>query len=434
MSMTDLAPPPPSSSTPDFNSPPQTARETPVDGGGHQGPSALTNTPPEVDPGEVRRQHNEKHDTDRKNAIRDAAKKLDSKPETRRSRDEDGPESSTQAKQKEPQQRQQGRFAKAPDQGQQQIDPSTGRPVTAPAPGEVDQNGQQAPETNGQQNLEHYREAPRRWSPQAQQEWASTPESVRASVHQSFRELETGLQHYKTEAESFAKVKPFAELAKQHGTTLDTALSNYVGMEQHLRKDLIGGLDKIIQNMGMKNTDGSPTTLRDVAYHIANMSPDQISQTSQRNQAIVQESQIGQLTGHIQTLAQTIQQMQDAARQSEATNYLDRFAEKNPHFKNIAGHVLKGMELGYTFEQAYAKASEFIPPTATAAQTRTHPAQTRNGDSGFSLPSPEDEQQGVYGRSISGAPNGSQFDTISQQAPMSRADAIKYAMRRVGNR
>ena len=70
-------------------------------------------------------------------------------------------------------------------------------------------------------------------------------------------------------------------MAQQHGTTLEQALTNYTAMEQKLRRDVIGGLDIIVNNLGLTDPQtGQRIGLRDIAYHVAKRSPEQLSKCS----------------------------------------------------------------------------------------------------------------------------------------------------------
>ena len=58
-------------------------------------------------------------------------------------------------------------------------------------------------------------------------------------------------QQYQGIAEAFRPVGHFHQMAQQHGTTLEKALNNYVGMENKLRADPVAGLDNIVNNLGL---------------------------------------------------------------------------------------------------------------------------------------------------------------------------------------
>ena len=70
-------------------------------------------------------------------------------------------------------------------------------------------------------------------------------------------------------------IEPFFEMARQQGTTVERALHNYTQMEQKLR----AGPDRrawtiIVHNL-ICAPNGSKITLRDIAWHILNQTPEQ---------------------------------------------------------------------------------------------------------------------------------------------------------------
>ena len=62
-------------------------------------------------------------------------------------------------------------------------------------------------------------------------------------------------QAYRGAAEAFKPIAPFHQMAQEHGTTLEQALTNYVSMEQKLREDPIAGLDVIVNNLGLTDPE-----------------------------------------------------------------------------------------------------------------------------------------------------------------------------------
>ena len=117
----------------------------------------------------------------------------------------------------------------------------------------------------------------------AKPEWAATPESVRGEVHRMQNEFVKAYQHYKGAHDAFQPIARFHQMAQQHGTTLDRALINYTSMEHKLRSDVIGGLDVIVNNLGLKTARRQPIDLRDIAYHVLSQSPEQLKQIQMGN-------------------------------------------------------------------------------------------------------------------------------------------------------
>jgi hypothetical protein len=298
--------------------------------------------------------------------------------------------------------REAGRFAKAPDK----------EPQDQQQPGQQPQQQQtqhkQLPEGTP------YREPLPRFNEKAKAEWAAAPESVRGEVHRMAQEFEGAYRKYRGDNETMNTIRPFHELAAQHGTTLQKALTNYVGMEQKLRQDVVGGLDVIVSNLNMRTADGKKITLRDVAYHILNQSPDQHKLMQNQNAQQAQTQQIGQLHQAVSTLAQTVQGMHHEKVFGQTRSAVDVFADAHPGFDEVGDLIEQELKLGFDLETAYQRAIRLRPPRA--AQTRsTTPAQTRSN------------------KSISGAPDSGPSDGTRRRndKPIGRREAISNAIKRV---
>jgi hypothetical protein len=280
------------------------------------------------------------------------------------------------------------------------------QPTPSPAPNQLPHN---AP----------FREPPPRMSDSAKAEWHTTPESVRGDMHRMHKEFSQAYEQYRGAAEAFAPIAHFHQMAQQHGTTLAKALDNYTGMEQKLRADLVGGLDLIVHNLGLKTPDGEPIGLRDVAYHVMSQTPDQLRTLQQGNTVSAAQHQISELHQQVANLTNALQQMQYNQQYSYTHAAIDAFAENDhPRFDELATTIDQELKSGYDLETAYRRA-ELLNPTTQAAQTRTTSAQTRTPD-----------------RSISGAPGGGANGTAQparRGEPRSLRDTIEHNTRRVSN-
>ena len=312
------------------------------------------------------------------------------------------PEETRREQQQQPraeQHREGGRFARAPDaQAQQQP------------------QAQQAQRVNPLPENAPFRDPPQRMDNAAKAEWHKAPESVRGAVHRMHQEYARGYQSFKNDVDAFNPVRRFHDLAKSQGTTLEKALNNYVSMEQKLRQDVVGGLDVIVRNLGLKGPDGEALGLRDVAYHILNMSPDQHRLVHQQNQQTAAAQQIGQLHQQIAGLQNQLQQMHNAQQFTQTRAGVDQFAEAHPRFDELGDLIENEIKLGFSLDQAYRRA-ELLRPATHAAQTRTASAQTRQAN-----------------RSISGAPSGPSNGSAGSERkgpPPTRRDAIQRAIHRV---
>ena len=309
--------------------------------------------------------------------------------------------------------REQGRFARAPQaddqQGQlplgqrQQPGLQSGReaPVRPAAP---------LPETAA------YRDPPPRFSERGKAEWAAAPESVRGEIHRMAKEFDGAYRRYREDHEAMEPIRQFHEMAREHGTSLDKALTNYVSMEHKLREDVVGGLDVIVNNLNLRTSEGQKIGLRDVAYHILNMSPDQQRITQSQNAQTAASHQIGALHQEVTGLKQALSQMHNQQQFSYTRSAVDQFADMPGHerFDELGDLIEQELNVGYDLPTAYRRA-ELLRPRTHAAQTRNPSAQTR----------PED-------KSISGAPASGPSDGQRRDSKkVGRRDAIATAFRQV---
>ena len=288
------------------------------------------------------------------------------------------------------------------------------QPENQPKEGGYTQNGTnpqpgQPAQRNPLPDHAPFREPPPRMADHAKQEWAAAPESVRGEVHRMTREFDQAYQHYRGAAEAFMPVAKFDQMAKQYGTTLEQALTNYTGIEQKLRADPVAGLDQIVYNLGLTDPEtGRRITLRDVTYHVLSQSPEQLKVMQQGNQQNAAQHQIGALHREVTGLKQHLQQMHTAQQFQYTRSQVDQFADQHPRFDELGPLIERELQLGFDLDTAYRRADLLYPAT--------HAAQTRTTD-----------------RSISGAPEAGPANGQSRPKgpPPSRRDAIQNAIRRV---
>lgn len=316
------------------------------------------------------------------------------------------------------QHRESGRFARAPSAGQQPTGQQpTGQQQPGQQPGQQDQGRQQQPQAHRQlPEGTPYREPPPRFSERAKAEWHAAPEGVRGDVYRMHHEVERMHQHYRADKAVMDSIRNFHQMAQQHGTTLQKALGNYVGIEQMLRKDPIAAFETIVSNLNLHTDDGRKLGFRDIAYYALNQSPEAHKLIQAQNEQRAQNHQIGQLHQQQQRLAQEQQRMQYERQFTYTRSALDQYAETHPRLDELGDLIQRELALGFTLDQAYERANLLRPPTQ-ADQTRTGTsAQTRSD------------------KSIHGAPAGPSNGTgrRSDYKP-SRSEALTNAFRRAGH-
>ena len=106
----------------------------------------------------------------------------------------------------------------------------------------------------------------------ARREWAAAPESVRGEVHRMHNEFSQAYNQMKGAHDAFQPIARFHQMAQEHGTTLDRALENYTSMERKLRSDVVGGLDVIVNNLGLTDPATKPAD-RAAGYRLPRPQP-----------------------------------------------------------------------------------------------------------------------------------------------------------------
>ena len=261
-----------------------------------------------------------------------------------------------------------------------------------------------------------YRDPPPRISERAKQDWDSAPESVRGDYHRLHQEADNIHRHYRGVAEAYQPVAAYDQLARQQGTTLQQALSNYIGIEDKLRRDPVAGLDTIIHNLGMTDPKtGQRITLRDIAYHVLSQSPENLQMMQQGNAQSAQQQQLGALHREVIQTKQQLHQLHQERQYVYTRSAVDQFAEAHPRFDELGDLIEKELNLGFDLPTAYRRA-ELLRPGTTVAQTHDTSAQTRPVD-----------------RSISGSPDVASSNGASRRpkVPVGRREAIQNAIRRV---
>jgi hypothetical protein len=271
-----------------------------------------------------------------------------------------------------------------------------------------------------------YREPPAGFDDAAKGEWEAVPETVRGAMHRRAQEMEQGIQKYRSDAQAYEPLRQYADMAKQSGTTIDQALGRYVGMEQKLRSDPMGGLQEIVANLGLKKADGTAVTLRDVAASIMGQTPDRVA--SQQEATIVRLSQqLQEVTQKIGGFSQHIEAQQHQAKVGQAESEWTSFQRENPRAVELEHHIADfltkypapdNMPVRERLADAYAFAVSKAP---SVAHTDAQPlVQTQTPAS----PNPAGQ------KSISGAPGGNDAKTVSRN--LNRSAAVEKAMRAAG--
>lgn len=309
--------------------------------------------------------------------------------------------------------------AKEPPKADEGRDPKTGQFASKdkPAIGAEKTAGasQEKPETAAPAKSSV--EAPKRFTEDARKVWDTAPDPVKHEVARMERELTAGIEKHRQSAEKYESVRQFDELAAKSGTTLPQALARYVGIEQKLRGDLVGGLDEIISNASQ-----GKLSLRDVAAHIMGQTPEQ---TQSASDATIRElkATVAQLQEQVGGVTETIK----TQRETSTLQEINKFAADHPRFEDLADDIAFFMKSGRAkdLSEAYQLAERLNPAPASA--TADDPSAS---DAAAAKPDlAEQIRKGT--KSPSGAPaTGS--DPVSERPSKTAREAVQRAMRRAG--
>lgn len=204
-----------------------------------------------------------------------------------------------------------------------------------------------APEDNRQSEGRKHSEPPARFLPEARTKWANVPNEVKGEFHRVSQEYEAEIQRHKQASTEFEAIREFSERARSSGTDLKTALTSYTQMEDMLRSNPVAGLNAIVQNLGLRTSDGRALTLHDVAQHIV-QNPQALQQAMHSQQAPQQQMQ--QPSREIEELRAEIQSIK---AQSIAPT-IESFISQHPDYHTLEDHIISILKSG-VIEQIYGQ-------------------------------------------------------------------------------
>lgn len=208
----------------------------------------------------------------------------------------------------------------------------------------------------------------------AQEQWAQTPEAVRADVERRFTELTQGIEKYRAEVQAFEPVRKYQDMAQKSGTTLDKALEAYTGIEAVINQDPIRGLIEICRNVGIDP--------RAAGAALANM-----QQLPPQQQPPRESAEVAALKQELAALKEQVGGVTSTLSKTQAQSMIDKFASDHPHFDELSDSISHMLETRFAkdLQDAYDKAIRLNPEVAAkieaakAAQAapQPDPAQTR---------------------------------------------------------
>lgn len=308
-----------------------------------------------------------------------------------------------------------GKFAKA-DKATEPTEPKAAQgEAEKPATGK---DGSERRQSEGRL----HQEPPSRFLPEARAKWANVPNEVKAEFHRVAQEMEQENGRYRSAHERYEPIREFDEIAKSNGRELKDSLAKVVQVENVLARDIVGGLDMILREIGPRKQDGSPTTLHDVLSHVARNG----YQPSQ--QAYQQPHQSGP-NPEIQALRQELNSMR---AEQTVVPVIQEFQRSHPDFDALSPQIEAvlssgvidqlygtGLSLEQRLAEAYRMAGGSSPSRSelpvSAAHSDADPAHPVDPDAGR--------------KSIRGAPDDG-ADTAVEERNQSLEDTIRKELRK----
>lgn len=188
---------------------------------------------------------------------------------------------------------------------------------------------------------------PTSWSPTAKVAFEKLPPEVQQAVSKREEEVNNGFAKF----QEYKPIERYMEMAKQGGTTLDKALERYIGIEQQIGRDMVGGVAQIAQNQGIH-----PVALANQILARYGASPQQDGTGTTQAHQTAPSVDLTPITQKLHALETYFQQQQQAGVQTE----IQRFASDPKHtfFENVKVDMGRLMQSGQadTLDDAYDKA------------------------------------------------------------------------------
>jgi hypothetical protein len=211
--------------------------------------------------------------------------------------------------------------------------------------------------------------APERFSADAKAAWETAPEPVKAEVHRALRELEQGHQKYKADADAFGEIREYADMAKQHGTSVKDALTRYTGLERRLTSQdpqtKSSAIVEVLRYAGV-----SP---HHFASQILGIRPDQ-ARSQQDDTIYALRRELADLKQQVGGVTSTISEQ----HKNNTLNEIAKFAENHPRFDELGETIAKLISTGMAGDlaEAYEMADRLSPAVDTAGSQTTATTQT----------------------------------------------------------
>lgn len=316
-----------------------------------------------------------------------------------------------------------GKFAKA-DKGQEIPKDANGE-KGAPEKAATERS---APDDRQSEGRKHA-EPPARFLPEARTKWANTPNEVKAEVHRVAKEYETEIERVRPVVERYSQLREFDDLARSNGRDLRESLTKLNEVENTLQRNIIGGLNEVLREVGPRKADGSPLSIYEVAQFIVQQSPEQLARLSQT----AQQQQAPQQNPHSEEMQQLRHEVQALRAEQTIVPAVQKFAGSHTDFEALSPQIHSilesgviekmygtGLSLEQRLSEAYRMAGGSIPSSQSDPEAKL----------GHSDASPRPVNLDAGKKSIRGAPSDG-ADTETEEADTDLTTLLRKELRRM---
>lgn len=217
---------------------------------------------------------------------------------------------------------------------------------------------------------------PARFLPRAQEKWANVPHVVKEEIHRWETETARELEEHREAARQWHELKAFDEMARQSGTSVKDAMTNFVNINNLLRQNPVAGVERVLASVGI--------TPQQYAQHILGQQrqPGQPQQQANSEVAALKQ-QIAQMQHEQRTF---LQQQQEQQVTSQMVNSViepfrqevgaDNYDYLEPHIAKLlnSGMIPSNLSERQRLEEAYWMADRLYASSTKAPRQSSAPA------------------------------------------------------------
>ncbi len=229
-----------------------------------------------------------------------------------------------------------------------------------------------------------YTKPPARFLPRAQENWANVPNTVKEEIHRLETETQREIETHRAGATAWKELESFDQMAKQSGTTVKDALTNFVNINNLLRQNPVAGIERVLQSVGVTPQQYAQHVMGQQAQpqqpngqagaprpsqqpDIGRIVQQQVSQALQPIMQQFNEQKEQQTLSHVQnTIIAPFKNEQGHERYDELEEHIAKFLN--------SGMIPSNLSERQKLEEAYWMADRLYASSFQAPRTQSAPA------------------------------------------------------------